>query len=138
MARTPAAGTTLYSYLLNNYWHTNYKADQEGTLRFRYVLSPHGPFDPVALRRFSDDQTQPLLAVSVTAAAPPMTAPFTLESSTVLVSSLKSVDGGNGLLIRLYNPGAVAATAMVKPASPDARLVDVDSEGNPRQAITGP
>jgi hypothetical protein len=53
------AGTTLYAYLLNNYWHTNYKAYQEGPLTYRFALRPHGAFDPVALRRFSDEQDQP-------------------------------------------------------------------------------
>jgi hypothetical protein len=57
-----APGTTLYSYLFNNYWHTNYKADQAGPLSFRFVLSPHAAFDAAALRRLSDEQDFPLLA----------------------------------------------------------------------------
>ena len=60
-----APGTTLYAYLLNNYWHTNYKADQQGPLSYRFALRPHGAFDPVALRRFSDEQDQPLLVFPV-------------------------------------------------------------------------
>jgi uncharacterized Fe-S radical SAM superfamily protein PflX len=28
--RTIAPSSTLFSYVMNNYWHTNYKADQEG------------------------------------------------------------------------------------------------------------
>ena len=42
----PYAGTTVHAYLLNNYWHTNYKADQQGLLRFRFVLRPHGVEPP--------------------------------------------------------------------------------------------
>ncbi len=57
-------GATLYAYLLNNYWHTNYKADQSGPMRFRFVLRPHGPFDARALRRLSDEQDYPLLAAA--------------------------------------------------------------------------
>ena len=30
-----------FSYALNNYWHTNYKADQEGRITLRYVVQPH-------------------------------------------------------------------------------------------------
>ena len=33
-----AAGTTVYAYLFNNYWHTNYKAYQQGPLTYRFVL----------------------------------------------------------------------------------------------------
>lgn len=29
---------TVYSYVMNNYWHTNYKASQEGPVVFRYSL----------------------------------------------------------------------------------------------------
>ncbi len=48
----PYAGTTVHAFLLNNYWHTNYKAEQQGLLRFRFVApaarrraagDPHGP-----------------------------------------------------------------------------------------------
>ena len=45
----PAPGAAVFAYLLNNYWHTNYKADQDGELRFRFVLQPHGVFDSAAL-----------------------------------------------------------------------------------------
>jgi hypothetical protein len=62
-----APGSTLYAYLLNNYWHTNYKADQQGPLRFRFVVRPHGAFDAEALRRLSDEQDYPLLAVGAEA-----------------------------------------------------------------------
>jgi len=59
-----APGTTLYAYLFNNYWHTNYKADQAGPLSFRFVIAPHAAFDPVALRRLSDEQDFPLLVIA--------------------------------------------------------------------------
>ena len=32
---------TWFSYVMNNYWHTNYKADQEGIVNFKYALRPH-------------------------------------------------------------------------------------------------
>ena len=45
----------LSSYVMNNYWHTNYKADQEGVSSYRYSILPHGLFnqeqgDPVRYR----------------------------------------------------------------------------------------
>jgi alpha-mannosidase len=61
----PYAGTTVHAYLLNNYWHTNYKADQEGLLRFRFVLRPHGKEPPVALLELSRDLEQPLVLLKV-------------------------------------------------------------------------
>ena len=59
----PYAGTTVHAYLLNNYWHTNYKADQEGLLRFRFVLRPHGVEPPLAVMDLSRDLEQPLVVL---------------------------------------------------------------------------
>lgn len=43
----------LYSYVLNNYWGTNYKASQGGDMVFAYSLRlDSGPFDPVMATRF--------------------------------------------------------------------------------------
>ncbi len=59
----PYSGTTVHAYLLNNYWHTNYKAEQEGLLRFRFVLRPHGAEPPEAVMALSRDLEQPLLVL---------------------------------------------------------------------------
>ncbi len=59
----PYAGTTVHAYLLNNYWHTNYKADQQGLLRFRFVLRPHGVEPPLAVMDLSRDLEQPLVVL---------------------------------------------------------------------------
>ena len=55
---------TLYSYVMNNHWYTNYRAEQEGPTTFRYVLLPHKQYDPVAAQRFGIECSQPLEAVS--------------------------------------------------------------------------
>ena len=36
--RNVQSTSPLYLYILNNYWHTNYKADQEGEIRFKVRL----------------------------------------------------------------------------------------------------
>ncbi|MBP1605429.1 MAG: glycoside hydrolase [Acidobacteria bacterium] len=115
-----APGTTLYAYLFNNYWHTNYKADQSGPLSFRFVVRPHAAFDPVALRRLSDEQDFPLLAVSVDDDGLPITSPFALEGDPVVVSSLGAVAGGSALVVRLYNPSTTAAVVVVRPTATSA------------------
>jgi hypothetical protein len=112
-----AAGTTLYAYLLNNYWHTNYKADQRGPLSFRFVVRPHGRFDPVALRRLSDEQDHPLVAVGVDGTGPRLQPPFALAGDPVIASELAVVDDGDALVVRLYNPAATPARVHVRSGS---------------------
>jgi hypothetical protein len=105
--RTKAApGGAVFAYLLNNYWHTNYKAYQEGELRFRFAVQPHAAFDPAALRRFSAAVDAPLLVMRVSAATPPVPPPFRLEAAAAIVSALRPLEDGAGLRVRLYNPSA--------------------------------
>jgi alpha-mannosidase len=58
-----ASGTAVYSYVLNNYWHTNFRADQSGMIDFHYALKPHGPFDATNASNFGQDQREPLIVV---------------------------------------------------------------------------
>ena len=131
-------GTTLYAYLLNNYWHTNYKADQEGLIRYRFALQPHGAFDAVALRRFSDEQDQPLLVVPATAVTRPISAPFTVVGGRVIATLVAPLDAGKAMLIRLYNPAAVATEVTIRPSTPGARLLEADGQGSAVRPLTSP
>ena len=51
----------IYIYALNNYWHTNYKASQEGTIRFDVWCKFHGKFSLEESNRFGLEKQQPLL-----------------------------------------------------------------------------
>lgn len=55
------SSSTLYLYALNNYWHTNFKADQEGPITFDLYLKMHGPFKLEDARRFGLEMTRPLI-----------------------------------------------------------------------------
>jgi hypothetical protein len=123
-----APGTTVYAYLFNNYWHTNYKAYQQGPLTYRFVLRPHAGFDALALRRFSDEQDHPLLVFAVDPASPDIQAPFALSGDPVTLSSLRVSDDGASLEARLFNPAAKPATVSVRPAAQGARVSAVTGD----------
>jgi hypothetical protein len=122
-----APGTTVYAYLFNNYWHTNYKAYQQGPLTFRFVLRPHAGFDALALRRFSDEQDNPLLVFAVDPASPDIQAPFALSGDPVTLSSLRVSDDGGALVARVFNPSSKPATVTVRPTGPASRVLEVVS-----------
>jgi hypothetical protein len=90
----------LYSYVMNNYWHTNFKADQSGPVTFRYAVRPHGAWDPGAAERFGMEESQPLIAVP--GAAPRPTTPITSDDPDVIISSLRP--DGDALVARLFDP----------------------------------
>ncbi len=92
-----------FSYVMNNYWFTNYKADQEGPTTFRYALFPHQNFDLAAVRRFGIERSQPLIPVPV---QPKSFCPhqiISLSSDQVIITSIKPARDQQGYLLRLFN-----------------------------------
>ncbi|MBN1338880.1 MAG: hypothetical protein JXA03_06120 [Bacteroidales bacterium] len=90
--------STVLSYVMNNYWETNYRAAQEGKAIFRYSLCPHGQFDPVQAEKAGQQVYQPLLTVVSDRFMPQVSADFSLGNENILISSLKPVD--EGLLVK--------------------------------------
>jgi hypothetical protein len=59
-------GTELIAYAMNNYWHTNFKADQPGPVTWRLVLVPHGRFDAVTTTRAALQVSEPPVVLPAT------------------------------------------------------------------------
>ena len=99
----------LYSWVMNNSWHTNYKAAQEGEAVFRYTLRTHAGYDEAAAKRFALEQSQPLL---LTPAAPAEQGkPSFLAVSPwkdVLVTSFRPSRDGKARIARLFNASTQA------------------------------
>ncbi len=51
---------TVFSYVMNNYWHTNYRAGQDGLVRLRYTVRPFSGKGPGLTAQGRSD-VQPLL-----------------------------------------------------------------------------
>jgi hypothetical protein len=118
---------TFYSYVMNNYWETNYKADNEGATVLSYALRPHGRFDPAAAARFGAAASQPLVVAPVEKEAPLVRSPLTVEPAEVLVTSLKPSEDKKALMLRLYNAGDRPAKARVHWAALQPKRVTVSS-----------
>ncbi len=99
--KTIESSQTFYSYVMNNYWHTNYKADQEGPVTIRFSIMPHGKYKSEYAVRFGREQREPLIVVTTDASEKIRGSLFTVEPSEVLVSSCKPVAGG--WHVQLYN-----------------------------------
>ncbi len=105
--------STFFFYVMNNYWETNYKADQPGPAEFRYVLRPHGPWDQAAAIRFGLEASQPLCAVLADAQAPKVGSLFSIAPAEVLATSVKPSDDGRALVVRLWNAGTRPVQARI-------------------------
>ena len=59
-ARFQPKSATLFSYIMNNYWHTNYRASQGGEFVFRYVVTSSEDFRPEELSRLAWGARRPV------------------------------------------------------------------------------
>ncbi len=92
----------IYSWVMNNSWHTNYKASQDGVATFRYMIMPHrGPLDLSAAKKFGIGVCQPLIATyGKNAITNPILSP---SEGPVIITSLKPHTDGKGYVARLFN-----------------------------------
>ena len=97
-------GAHIYSWVMNNHWETNYKADQEGPVTFRYAVVPHaGGYDAVDAQRVGRDIHQPLVAVTVDPATPVIEPLLQALPPGIVATSIRPSRDNAGTLIRLLN-----------------------------------
>jgi hypothetical protein len=96
--------TIFYSYVMNNYWETNYKAGQEGPTTFRYSIKPHRRFDPSKAAKFGTECSLPFIVVPVDDKTSVPKTIVTVKSVGVIVTAYKPSEDGKARIIRLFNP----------------------------------
>ena len=135
-----APSQTLYSWVMNNHWFTNYKADQEGPTVFRYALRPHaGPYNGVEAARFGIEQSQPLVMAPTTADASPLIpSRLKIESADAIVASLKPSNDRKALIVRLFGASGRPGKAAITWARPVPKTVCIsDLTERPTQTMVG-
>jgi alpha-mannosidase len=115
---TPKSGT-IFSYVMNNYWHTNYRAGQGGDFAFRYALASGSQLDGGALTRLGLDEMRPPelnYVVSQDKVGDP-SRPLPAEGQgfletagqDVALITWKLAEDGNGTILRLQETAGKAA-----------------------------
>ncbi|MEJ2617155.1 MAG: glycoside hydrolase family 38 C-terminal domain-containing protein, partial [Ignavibacteriaceae bacterium] len=94
-----------YSWVMNNSWHTNYKASQEGVASFRYFLKPHNKFDYLANYKFGVESSQPLRIIYDNNTINNYNQTVKLDpASSIVISVIYPSRDGTGTIIRVFNP----------------------------------
>jgi hypothetical protein len=113
----------VFSYAMNNYWFTNYKASQGGDFTFRYYITSDRAISDEALARFDVETRSPLAAYdfyntgnvrleAVDRRMPLAQGSFLkLQASNAQLTALKEAEDGNGIILRLRETAGQAATA---------------------------
>jgi hypothetical protein len=112
--RVARARPTLLAWLTNNYWSTNFQADQGGQIRFRFTLlaGPRRPLGESAQAAIA--RAQPLAAHVYAERGPVRAAAGTLlrtELGELLLTRLEAE--GEGVALTLLNPSDAAVTAKI-------------------------
>lgn len=105
----------IYSWVMNNLWHTNFRVEQEeGPATFHYIFSAHQS----AYNSFKTEQTglenhQPLIAGPASADAGKLF--FKLSGANVYVEAIKPADDGKGVIAQLVNSGSADSKVSIAP-----------------------
>lgn len=115
--------STIFSYAMNNYWHTNYRAGQGGAFTFRYAVTSSESFDPAALSRLGwESMEAPTVDVVVgndkagneKEPLPAEGASFlAIDASNVVLVTWKRAEDGNGTILRLEETAGHDENAVV-------------------------
>lgn len=92
--------STIYSWVMNNHWHTNFPLTQDGSVRFRYRLFPHEGYNVVESNRFGLEQSQPLVYVT-TDKNLELKPVIAIDNNYVYTTILKSTAKNQELVVRL-------------------------------------
>ncbi len=129
---------TIYSWVMNNHWHTNYRAEQDGPTAFRYYIRPHRTSSSDAASRFGVECAQPLLAAPARGERP-IASRLRVSAANVLVTGFKPSDDGKALIVRLFESAGKASRARLLWSAPAPSGIWLSNAGESRLSrISGP
>jgi alpha-mannosidase len=116
--------STIFSYIFNNYWHTNFRAEQAGETTFRYVMTSGIELAPGGLSRFGRAAMTPLETDQVIdqdkvgdperPLEPVPTSFLQLDGDGVVVENWKAAEDGNGTVVRLLEIAGLESHASLR------------------------
>lgn len=99
--------STIFSWIMSNYWNTNFPAEQSGTITFHYSIVSGADFNPARLTHDSLEVMTPLEADRVdgtiirTNVLPMTGSMMQTNNKDVLVSTWKVAEAHTGTVLRL-------------------------------------
>ena len=103
----------IFSYAMNNYWDTNFRAGQGGHFTFRYVITSAASTDRIALSRMGWEETTPLESDIITTQDKVLAQPSPNEpggSAQAVVNSTSGLDAKQGSFLEVQDPSLLLET----------------------------
>jgi hypothetical protein len=131
----------LLAWPLNNYWETNFRANQPGIVEFRYSFVSHGKFDPTRAALEGQQTWNPPVTHLVLDDATPRQGRFLdVQGDNVVATYVKPADDRQGIVARLINLGEKptrATLALPGHSIAKAWLCGTLEDNRPRFALSG-
>jgi alpha-mannosidase len=115
---------TIFSYVMNNYWFTNYRAGQGGQFHFRYIITSAPSTDSAELSRMgwdemtgfeSDEVTSQDKALSLTRPLDGKQESFLdVQDPNLLLETWKPAEDGHGTILRFLDFGGTTRVVNVR------------------------
>jgi hypothetical protein len=114
---------TIFSYAMNNYWHTNYRAAQGGDFHFRYIVTSAASTNAAALSRMGWEEVTPLEMDEIRSQDKALDLPRPLDGKqgsflsindpNLLLDTWKPAEDGDGTILRLLDLGGMPRTVTI-------------------------
>jgi alpha-mannosidase len=127
-------GGTIFSYVMNNYWKTNYRAAQGGHFQFHYTITSGVATNPMELGRMGWEYSTPLEADLITAqdkafcgklpdASTAQRSFLAIDDPNILLETWKPAEDEKGMVFRFVDLGGKVRTVTI--TSPVLHLAQV-------------
>ena len=137
---------TVFSFVMNNYWSTNYESGQGGHFQFRYVVTSAPSTLPSQLSRMGWEDSTPLEYDEVTNQDKSVNSPrrwegtqgsfLDVQDPNLLVESWKTAEDGRGTILRLLDLGGGERTVNVQsPLLQLSKAVQTDAVERDQQSL---
>jgi len=101
---------TVFSYVMNNYWDTNYRAGQGGRFSFHYVITSAATASANDLSRMGWEEITPLETDAVTGQDKAITNSVQPSGMPLDAGSPRSLDGKQGSFLKVEDPNVLLET----------------------------
>src|SRR4029077_17487381 len=129
---------SIFSYVMNNYWHTHYRAAQGGHFRLRYLITSATRADPTVLSRLGWQESTPLEHDEIRSQDKALDLPrplngneasfLTIDDLNLLLDTWKPVEDGKGTILRFIDLGSESRTVTIHtPLLSIAKIVATDA-----------
>jgi hypothetical protein len=114
--------STIFSWLMNNYWGTNFPAWQGGDFTFRYAITSNAQFNPPSLTRFGLEALTPLERDDVPGTQAFSSLPnqeaslLEVDNPGVTLLTWKRAEDGDGTILRLQDTAGEQANILIRSA----------------------